>query len=99
MSSSSVVDVKKLGPGICRSKVAKDGRKSIARTFASANWEIENVARAVNDKVYEVSEAWYGWVFAPGGFVLGPSCLFAAYVLGTYALDKIRKSSDSNEEK
>ena len=34
-----------------------------------------------SDLAYVENDAWWGWAFAPGGFVLGPSILFALYIL------------------
>jgi hypothetical protein len=36
-----------------------------------------------------LSDAWFGWYFAPGGVVLGPALFFAVWLLGQAAFEKI----------
>ncbi|CAL6356548.1 unnamed protein product [Bathycoccus prasinos] len=47
---------------------------------------------------YVENDAWWGWAFAPGGFVLGPSILFALYILGTLIFDAVAKQMKTKEE-
>jgi hypothetical protein len=42
--------------------------------------------------------AWGGGPFAPGGCVLGPSILFALYILGTLIFDAVAKQMKTKEE-
>ena len=57
-----------------------------------------------NDNIFsdlayvENDGAWWGWAFAPGGFVLGPSILFALYILGTLIFDAVAKQMKTKEE-
>ena len=50
------------------------------------------------DIAYVENDAWWGWAFAPGGFVLGPSILFALYILGTLIFDAVAKQMKTKEE-
>jgi hypothetical protein len=36
-----------------------------------------------------LSDAWFGWYFAPGGVVLGPALLLTAFLLGQALFEKI----------
>ena len=45
----------------------------------------------LSDVAYIENDAWWGWAFAPGGFVLGPSILFALHILGQLAFDLVAK--------
>ena len=51
-----------------------------------------------SDLAYVENDAWWGWAFAPGGFVLGPSILFALYILGTLIFDAVAKQMKTKEE-
>lgn len=51
----------------------------------------------LSDVAYIENDAWWGWAFAPGGFVLGPSILFALYILGTLAFDLVAKKTKKKE--
>jgi len=55
-------------------------------------------AAVVSDLAYIENDAWWGWAFAPGGFVLGPSILFALYILGTLVFDLVKKQTKTKEE-
>ena len=51
----------------------------------------------LSDLAYIENDVWWGWAFAPGGFVLGPSILFALYILGTLAFDLVAKKTKKKE--
>jgi len=51
-----------------------------------------------SDLAYVENDAWWGWAFAPGGFVLGPSILFALYILGTLIFDAVAKQMKTKKE-
>jgi hypothetical protein len=36
-----------------------------------------------------LSDAWFGWYFAPGGVVLGPALFFTAFVVGQAVFEKL----------
>lgn len=35
------------------------------------------------------SDAWFGWYFAPGGFVLGPALLLTVFLVGGAVFEKV----------
>ena len=53
----------------------------------------------LSDVAYIENDAWWGWAFAPGGFVLGPSILFALYILGTLAFDLVKRRQRRRRER
>ena len=50
----------------------------------------------LSDVAYIENDAWWGWAFAPGGFVLGPSILFALYISNA-AFDLVAKKTKKKE--
>ena len=75
----------------------------VLSSLPSQNEDFIGTVLSKNDKIfsdlaYVENDAWWGWAFAPGGFVLGPSILFALYILGTLIFDAVAKQMKTKEE-
>ena len=43
------------------------------------------------------SDAWFGWYFAPGGFVLGPALLLTIFLVGGAVFEKVTGNAVSSK--
>ena len=43
------------------------------------------------------SDAWFGWYFAPGGFVLGPALLLTIFLVGGAVFEKVTGKAVSSK--
>ena len=48
---------------------------------------------------FALSDAWFGWYFAPGGVVLGPALFFTAFILGQALVEKITGTGPKGKKK
>ena len=50
----------------------------------------EDFAVAAGDRVADLalSDAWFGWYFAPGGVVLGPALFFTVFIVGQALVER-----------
>ena len=76
----------------------------VLSSLPSQNEDFIGTVLSKNDNIFsdlayvENDGAWWVWAFAPGGFVLGPSILFALYILGTLIFDAVAKQMKTKEE-
>ena len=61
-----------------------------APAFASAGDRVADLA---------LSDAWFGWYFAPGGVVLGPALIFTAFILGQALFEKLTGTGPKGKKK
>ena len=59
-----------------------------APAFASAGDRVADLA---------LSDAWFGWYFAPGGFVLGPALLLTIFLVGGAVFEKVTGKAVSSK--
>ena len=43
------------------------------------------------------SDAWFGWYFAPGGFILGPALLLTIFLVGGAVFEKVTGKAVSSK--
>lgn len=58
--------------------------------FASAGDRVVDLA---------LSDAWFGWYFAPGGVVLGPALFFTACIVGQALFEKLTGTGPKGKKK
>ena len=46
---------------------------------------------------HALSDAWFGWYFAPGGFALGPALFLTAFLLGQAVFEKVTGTGPSKD--
>ena len=79
-------------PPRARSVVARDAVGSAGILASSpvlaATPELVELAR---------SDAWFGWYFAPGGFILGPALLLTIFLVGGAVFEKVTGKAVSSK--
>ena len=79
-------------PPRARSVVARNAVGSAAILASSpvlaATPELVELAR---------SDAWFGWYFAPGGFILGPALLLTIFLVGGAVFEKVTGKAVSSK--
>ena len=70
-------------PDAVRVTRARPTERTVALVASSA------CASAAAAPAHALSDAWFGWYFAPGGFALGPALFLTAFLLGQAVFEKV----------
>mmetsp|Transcript_692 Transcript_692/g.2690 ORF Transcript_692/g.2690 Transcript_692/m.2690 type:complete len:117 (-) Transcript_692:1597-1947(-) len=73
-------------------------RRVVAR-IGSAGILASSPVLAATPELVELarSDAWFGWYFAPGGFILGPALLLTIFLVGGAVFEKVTGKAVSSK--
>lgn len=93
-----VVPVARAGAHVPKSSTrAASAAMSTAMSTAVCAPALASAGERVADLA--LSDAWFGWYFAPGGVVLGPALFFTAFILGQALFEKLTGTGPKGKKK